>query len=270
MNFLDLGLSERTVKALEEEGISTPTTVQVDVIPSILAGKDVFAIAPSQCGKTYSYVLPLIDIISRHEGQNILIITASSKQSMIVSDSLAVLNKYHEINENTLLNDEDGIDGEANVIIATPNLLIDLMKEGKIDLSQINILVVDDINLIKKLHQLKNLEVVLAALPADKQNIVFTNRRSKETQSILDKILQTPEEIKIDRNKEAEAIHEEMPVNHEHDTKATSSRRENCKKIKRLDDDRDAEAVNLMKRYKTFGRKTPEFLLTSVELSVDD
>ena len=67
MNFLDLGLSEKTVKAINECGIEKPTTVQVDVIPAILQGKDIFTIAPGGCGKTVSYVLPLIDIISRRE-----------------------------------------------------------------------------------------------------------------------------------------------------------------------------------------------------------
>ena len=64
MNFLDLGLSEKTVKAIKECGIEQPTTVQIDVIPSILQGKDIFTIAPGGCGKTISYVLPLIDILS--------------------------------------------------------------------------------------------------------------------------------------------------------------------------------------------------------------
>ena len=152
MDFKELGLTETTIKAINEAGISVPTTVQSDVIPSILAGKDVFAIAPAGCGKTCSYVFPLIDIIARHEAQNILVITANSKQSVIVSDRFAVFNKYHEISETALTDKEENVNDEANVIIASPSLLVDLLKEDKLDLSNINILVVDDINLIKKLH----------------------------------------------------------------------------------------------------------------------
>jgi superfamily II DNA/RNA helicase len=62
MNFLELGLSPKTVQAIDEFGITEPTTVQADVIPSILQGKDVFTIAPAGCGKTTSYVFPLIDL----------------------------------------------------------------------------------------------------------------------------------------------------------------------------------------------------------------
>ena len=266
MDFKDLGLSEKTIKAVTEAGISSPTTVQADVIPSILAGKDVFTIAPARCGKTYSYVLPLIDIISRKQVKNILIITAGSKQSVNVSDSFAIFNKYHEINENSATDTQEKIDNEANVIIASPNLLVDLIKEGKADLSAVDILVIDDINLIKKLHQLKNLQIILNVLPNERQNIIYTNRRSKETQDILDKILQTPAEIKVDRHKEAEADNEDnaQDKSQTNDIKSKTS----SKTIK--ENPHDMEAVSLMKRYRTFGRNTPEFLLTKVELADDE
>ena len=297
MDFKELGLTETTIKAINEAGISVPTTVQSDVIPSILAGKDVFAIAPAGCGKTCSYVFPLIDIIARHEAQNILVITANSKQSVIVSDRFAVFNKYHEISETALTDKEENVNDEANVIIASPSLLVDLLKEDKLDLSNINILVVDDINLIKKLHQLQNLEQVLEVLPADKQNIVFTNRRSKETQDILDKILKTPAEIKIDRAKEQEAVqNESAPVAVEEESVKTNAKpvaekagqaTENKARLERKDrreqrgerrrnaDKREenpkaSEAMSLMRKFHSFGRRTPDFLLTKVELADDN
>ena len=295
MEFKELGLSETTIKAINEAGITAPTTVQTDVIPSILAGKDVFAIAPAGCGKTCSYVFPLIDIIARHEAQNILIVTANSKQSVIVSDRFAVFNKYHEISETTLTDNGENVDDEANVIIASPSLLLDLLKEDKVDLSNINILVVDDINLIKKLHQLANLEQILEVLPADKQNIVFTNRRSKETQDILDKILKTPDEIKVDRAKEQEAVQiepaevENTPVSEQPaptveqvETPAENSARPERRNRREQRDERrknadkrdgnpkDSEAMSLMRKFHTFGRRTPDFLLTKVELAEDN
>ncbi len=297
MDFKELGLTETTIKAINEAGISVPTTVQSDVIPSILAGKDVFAIAPAGCGKTCSYVFPLIDIIARHEAQNILVITANSKQSVIVSDRFAVFNKYHEISETALTDKEENVNDEANVIIASPSLLVDLLKEDKLDLSNINILVVDDINLIKKLHQLQNLEQVLEVLPVDKQNIVFTNRRSKETQDILDKILKTPAEIKIDRAKEQEAVqNESAPVAVEEESVKTNAKpvaekaepaTENKARLERKDrreqrgerrrnadkreeNPKDSEAMSLMRKFHTFGRRTPDFLLTKVELADDN
>lgn len=295
MEFKELGLSETTIKAINEAGITAPTTVQTDVIPSILAGKDVFAIAPAGCGKTCSYVFPLIDIIARHEAQNILIVTANSKQSVIVSDRFAVFNKYHEISETTLTDNEENVDDEANVIIASPSLLLDLLKEDKVDLSNINILVVDDINLIKKLHQLANLEQILEVLPADKQNIVFTNRRSKETQDILDKILKTPDEIKVDRAKKQEAVQiepaevENAPVSEQSaptveqvETPAENSARPERRNRREQRDERrknadkrdgnpkDSEAMSLMRKFHTFGRRTPDFLLTKVELAEDN
>lgn len=265
MNFEELGLSQKTIQAITDAGITAPTTVQTDVIPSILAGKDVFTIAPARCGKTCSYVLPLIDIIARHQVKDILIITAGSKQSVSVSDRFAVFNKYHETNDCTATESDENMNNEANVIIASPNLLVDLMKEGKVDLSTVDILVIDDINLIKKLHQLKNLQVVLDALPADRQNIIYTNRRSKETQSILDKVLQTPAEIKVDRDKQAEADQESVETTQNIQLAAKQSAAKGS-----TENQRDYEAVSLMKRYHTFGFKTPEFMLTKVELVEDE
>lgn len=281
MNFADLGLSEKTIKAINESGMETPTTVQIDVIPSVLAGKDVFTIAPSSCGKTCSYVLPLIDIISNKKSKNILIITAGPQQSVVVSDRFAVFNKYHEINESALTESQENIDDEANVIIASPNLLADMLEEDKVDLSNTDILVVDDINLIKKTHQLENLQKILKVLPADKQNIVYTNRRSKETQEILDQILQTPQEVKIDRNKEQEALRTEEPVIRRPAKQQVEKEvlpikeivktpKENKKKAVKKENTKDAQAMELVKKYHTFGRNTPAFLLTEVKLAEDN
>lgn len=290
MDFKELGLSEKTIQAVNEAGYTTPTTVQADVIPSILNGKDVFTIAPAKCGKTCSYVFPLIDIIARKSARNILIITSGAQASVTVSDCFAVFNKYHEITVNET---EENIDEEANVIIASPKLLSDLLDEDKIDLSHIDILVVDDINLIKKTHQLEQLEKVLAVLPAEKQNIVFTNRRSKETQNLLDKILQTPEEIKINKDKEQEAENEDTVKSENTGVKSkeaaaaetktskkedkTAARKNKTetkpdvkKKLPHRENSKDAEALNLVKRYHTFGRNTPAFLLTATELAEDE
>ena len=252
MNFADLGLSEQTVKAIDEYGIKEPTTVQADVIPSILEGRDVFTIAPQGCGKTMSYVLPILDIISRKKAQTILIITPNSDCSVMTSDQLAVFNKYHEINDATLKDGEEDISSEANVIVASPDLLIDVAESGRVDLSKTNILVVDDINLIKKNKQLDNLEKILALLPAEKQNIVYTNRRSRETQSVLEKILKAPEEIKVDKTKEQEA---QITARHNHAVPTKP------KAVRAFSAVLDNEAVELSKKNNTFNGRTPGFIL---------
>ena len=253
MNFRDLGLSEKTLQAIDEFGIQEATTVQSDVIPSILQRKDVFTIAPQGCGKTTSYVFPLIDIISTKKADNILIITPDSEQSVVVSDRLAIFNKYHEINEATIKDKDEDIDNEANVIIGSPDLLVELAEDKKIDFGKVSILVVDDINLIKKNKQLGNLEKILEILPADKQNIVYTNRRSKETQSILEKILKAPEEIKVDKAKEQEA---QMTAQTKQVQKQSGGQSPRFAPAKE-----DKQAVELMKKYNSFQGKTPEFVL---------
>ncbi len=276
MSFRELGLSEHTIHAIEDLGYQEPTTVQKDVIPSVLAGKDVFTIAPAACGKTCSYIFPLIDIISKKEGQNILIISADSKEAVNISDKLSIFNKYHEINETTIKEGSvDEIDNEANVIIASPDLLLENIKEKRIDISHINILVVDDINLIKKNRQLNNLDKILSILPANKQNIVFTTRRSRETQDTLDKILKTPAEIKVDKTKErevAEIASPESKPRNASDKNKTNKQNANVSsprpaKPENSASNLDKKALELSKRCKVFGNRTPNFLLVDSKLA---
>ena len=250
MTFKDLGLSEQTLKAIDEFGIYEPTTVQADVIPAILEGRDIFTIAPTRCGKTMSYVLPLLDIINEKKAHNILVITANSQMAVKTSDCLAIFNKYHEINSTAIKDSEEDVANEANVIIGAPDLLVDVVENSKVDLSKTDILVVDDINLIKKNKQLENLEKVLEILPTEKQNIVYTNRRSKETQEILEKILKTPEEIKVDKAKEQEA--ENAPKETKDQEKKSTSY------FTTIIDD---EALELAKKFNSFNGKTPNFIL---------
>ena len=254
MTFKDLGLSEQTVKAIDEFGITEPTTVQADVIPAILEGRDIFTIAPVRCGKTMSYVLPLLDIINAKKADNILIITANSQMAVKTSDCLAVFNKYHEINGTAIQNGEEDVTREANVIIGAPDLLLDVAENSKVDLSKVNILVVDDINLIKKNKQLENLEKILDMLPSEKQNIVYTNRRSKETQGILDKILKAPEQIKVDKAKKQEV---ESSQRKEPKTAAKPEK----KSRQSFNSIIDKEAEELSKKFKSFNGKTPAFIL---------
>lgn len=267
MNFSDLGLSDVTIKAMEELGITEPTTVQADVIPSILQGKDIFTIAPQCCGKTCSYVFPLLDIISKASkdgsaaSTNILIITPDSEQSVAVSDRLAIFNKYHEVNEAIVMSNDEDISNEANVIIGSPDLLVELADCGKIDLSKTSILVVDDINLIKKRKQLSNLEKVLDLLPAAKQNIVYTNRRSKETQGILDKILKAPEEIKVDKGKEQEVQQVLSPQAENVAAQQKRGRNSGRTAARFAEPVKDGEALEMVKKYNSFAGKTPDFII---------
>lgn len=262
MSFNDLGLNEKTIQAIADSGYEEPTAVQKDVIPSILAGKDIFTIAPASSGKTCAYIFPLIDIISKKQGQTILIIAADSKESVNISDKFSVFNKYHEAGDSEETTENTF---EANVIIGTPSLLLENIAENQIDVTNVNILVVDDINLIKKKRQLANLNKILELLPENKQNIVFTTRRSKETENTLNKILKTPAEIKVNKTKEPEAQNkqEPLPAAEKQDlAPETKPRLANTPK-------QDKKALDLAKKYKTFGKKTPAFLLVDSKLAAE-
>ena len=105
------------------------------------------------------------------------------------------------------------------------------------------------------------MEKLLEMMPADKQNIVYTTRRSRETQSILDKILKAPEEIKVDKNKEQEAsLATPAPE---------AGKTENKPSLAAKNSYPDKEAIALSKKYNSFQGKTPQFLLNKVDLASD-
>jgi len=199
------------------------------------------------------------NIISNKKAQNILIVTPNSNNSVTVSDQLAIFNRYHIEDENA--SDED-ISSEANVIIGSPDLLLDVIESGRANISSTNILVVDDINLIKKNKQLDNLEKILEMLPAEKQNIVYTNRRSKETQSVLEKILKAPEEIKVDKNKEQEAQKSACPDADKQIIKNNHSRQ--------IFSIQDEEALKIIKKTNAFDGRVPKFILIKGILAEDN
>ena len=122
------------------------------------------------------------------------------------------------------------------------------------------------------------MEKILEKLPAEKQNIIFTNRRSKETQDILDKILQTPAEIKVDKNKELEAVNSENVATADNTLSEQIAKKSESKKHSERNIDKelsadnkyDSEAMRLVKQYHVFGRKTPEYLLINTDLAEDE
>ena len=135
-------------------------------------------------------------------------------------------------------------------------------------------MVVDDINLIKKNKQLDNLEKILEILPAEKQNIVYTNRRSKETQSVLEKILKAPEEIKVDKAKEQEAAKaiQQPAAPAEKPAKQNNKNQKNRNKPARssVNPQQDPEAMELAKKYNSFNGRVPEFILNKGILADDN
>ena len=149
---------------------------------------------------------------------------------MLIKRNRWIFNKYHEINEATIREKDEDIDNEANVIIGSPELLVDIVEDGKIDLSKTNILIVDDINLIKKNKQLENLEKILEMLPADKQNIVYTKNKGQEAEITAQSIKTTTEVVK------PQVVVRKSNVN--------------C----------DPESMELIEKFNTFNGKTPEFI----------
>ncbi len=207
MSFEDLGLSKKTIKAVYEQDIFIPSEIQQQVIPAILQGKDLSITSPSGCGKTLSYIFPLIDIVNDRSKKNtVLILTPSSKDAIVVSERFVDYSAYHARNKRHYHK-------PANVIISSPDLFLEICAQNGVDVRRISILIIDDINEIKKQKKFADLEKAIDLLPKEKQTVIYTSRKSKEIDNLQKELLNEPLTIRVKSSKKGYfEIPEEKPV----------------------------------------------------------
>src|SRR5579862_7911131 len=154
MAFSALGLSPEVVRAVADAGYLTPTPIQTSAIPEVLKGRDVLGCAQTGTGKTAGFTLPMIDILAsgraRARMPRSLILEPTRELAAQVSNAFDTYGKYHKLNMALIMGGESMADQErkldrgVDVLIATPGRLLDLFDRGKILLSDIKILVIDE------------------------------------------------------------------------------------------------------------------------------
>jgi superfamily II DNA/RNA helicase len=154
MTFSDLGLSPEVLRAVEEVGYVEPTPIQAQAIPHVLMGRDVLGSAQTGTGKTASFTLPMIDILTsgraRARMPRSLILEPTRELATQVAENFDTYGKYHKLSQALLIGGESFVeqlkklDRGVDVLIATPGRMLDLFERGKILLSDVKILVIDE------------------------------------------------------------------------------------------------------------------------------
>ncbi|MBT5047381.1 MAG: DEAD/DEAH box helicase, partial [Rhodospirillaceae bacterium] len=154
MTFEDLGLSPEVLQAVTDAGYETPTPIQEQAIPFVLMGRDVLGCAQTGTGKTASFTLPMIDILSNGRARarmpRSLIITPTRELASQISENFEIYGKYNKLTMALLIGgvsfDEQNakLDRGVDVLIATPGRLLDHFERGRILLTDIKILVIDE------------------------------------------------------------------------------------------------------------------------------
>ncbi len=207
MTFQNLGLSEDTLKAVEDSGYTDPTPIQEQAIPVVLTGRDVLGCAQTGTGKTAGFTLPMIDMLAsgraRARMPRSLILEPTRELAAQVSESFERYGKYHRLTTALLIGGESFTDQEkalgrgVDVLIATPGRLIDLFERGRILLSDVRVLVIDEADRMLDMGFIPDIERIVGLLPRKRQTLFFSATMPAEIRRLADGFLTEPEEISV-------------------------------------------------------------------------
>jgi ATP-dependent RNA helicase RhlE len=209
MSFKNLGLQEEIVRAIEEKGYKEATPIQTKAIPVIIEGHDILASAQTGTGKTAGFTLPLLQVLM-NSGKNeesrfirSLILTPTRELAAQVEESVKAYGKYLPFKTQVVfggVNIEKQIrrlQNGADILIATPGRLLDLVSQGVINLSKIEILVLDEADRMLDMGFIHDIKKILKLIPLKRQNLLFSATFSEEITRLANGILKNPQKIEV-------------------------------------------------------------------------
>ncbi|MES2116009.1 MAG: DEAD/DEAH box helicase [Pseudomonadota bacterium] len=217
MSFSKLGLSDAIVRAVTETGYTTPTPIQAQAIPAVLNGGDLLAGAQTGTGKTAGFTLPVLHRLSTDANGaamtgntsqrpiRALILTPTRELAAQVEESVRTYGKYTKLNS-TVIFGGVGINPQikqlkhgVDILVATPGRLLDHMEQRTVDLSKVEILILDEADRMLDMGFIRDIKKVLAALPPKRQNLLFSATFSEEIKALADGLLNKPAMIEVAR-----------------------------------------------------------------------
>ena len=211
MSFLNLGLCPQILRAVEEEGYTTPTPIQAKAIPVILSKKDVLAAAQTGTGKTAGFTLPLLELLNKNYSKDkksvvkALILTPTRELATQVAQSVEVYGKYLPFKSAVIfggvgINPQKAILKKGvDIITATPGRLLDLVSQDCLDLSKVEFLVLDEADRMLDMGFIHDIKKILSILPKHRQNLLFSATFSPEIKKLADGLLKTPVLIEVSK-----------------------------------------------------------------------
>lgn len=212
MNFEELNLAPAIVKAVREQGYETPTAIQAQAIPLVLAGHDLLGGAQTGTGKTAAFTLPLLHRLSMSRsaqnkfggtGIRALVLTPTRELAAQVEESVQIYGKYLQLSSTVIFGGvgmnpqisklKKGVD----ILVATPGRLLDLQQQGMLDLGQVQMLVLDEADRMLDMGFIHDVKKVLALVPKDKQSLLFSATFSDEIRDLANNLLQNPQSVQV-------------------------------------------------------------------------
>jgi ATP-dependent RNA helicase RhlE len=222
MNFTDLGLVEPIVRAVHEHGYDTPTPIQAQAIPTVLSGADLMGGAQTGTGKTAGFTLPMLQrlmakpAVRDAKGRlpiRALILTPTRELAAQVEESVRVYGKYSKLTSMVMFGGVgmqpqiDKLRRGVDILVATPGRLLDHHQQRTLDLSHVEIFVLDEADRMLDMGFIHDIKKVLAIIPAKKQSLLFSATFSDEIKALADRLLNQPVLIEVARrNSTAELV----------------------------------------------------------------
>ncbi len=207
MGFSELGLSPEVLKAIEDAGYTEPTPIQQQAIPYALMGRDVLGCAQTGTGKTASFTWPMIEVLStgraRARMPRSLILTPTRELAAQIAEHFEVYGKYHKLTKALLIGgvsmDEQTrkLDRGVDVLVATPGRLLDHFERGRVLLSDIKVLVIDEADRMLDMGFIPDVERIVSLIPKIRQTLFFSATMPPEIRRLADAFLMNPKEISV-------------------------------------------------------------------------
>ena len=209
MTFEELNLAPAIVKAVLEQGYETPTPIQAQAIPLVLAGHDLLAGAQTGTGKTAAFSLPMLHRLTQGGttapagGIRALILTPTRELAAQIEENIRFYSKYLDVTTTVIFGGVgmkphvDRIRKGVDVLVATPGRLLDLQQQGLVDLSQVEILVLDEADRMLDMGFIHDVKKILALVPKNKQSLLFSATFSDEIRTLANGLLRNPQSIQV-------------------------------------------------------------------------
>jgi len=225
LSFASLGLRAELLRALADEGYQTPTPVQAQAIPPVLQGRDVLAGAQTGTGKTAAFTLPLLQRLLASSSQSAvtrrpvraLVLTPTRELAAQVEESVRVYGKHLPLKTAVIfggvnINPQiEALRQGVDILVATPGRLLDHLGQKTLDLSRIEIFVLDEADRMLDMGFIRDIRRVLALLPARRQNLLFSATFTDEIRTLADGFLHAPVGIDVARrNAESELVRQSV------------------------------------------------------------
>lgn len=207
MKFEDLNLASAILDSVYAQGYTEPTPIQEQAIPLVLQGSDLLAGAQTGTGKTAAFTLPMLHLLSQreatHKGVRALVLCPTRELAAQVEDSVQAYGKGLALKSTAIFGGVGAnpqiqrIAKGVDILVATPGRLLDLHSQGAVDLSNVEMLVLDEADRMLDMGFIHDVKKVLAVLPQDKQSLLFSATFSDEITELAHSLLRNPQQVQV-------------------------------------------------------------------------